>query len=75
MKAVFLAALLCLASSVSSNNNDTVYISKGKSAYAYHMTQSCRTLKRCKKEGHVVAISLEKAKKMGRKPCKVCYNN
>ena len=49
-------------------------MSKGSSAYAYHMKKSCRTLKRCNEEGHVMAITLAKAKEMGRKPCKVCYN-
>ena len=74
MKTVLLAALLYLTPNVSSNHNNTVYISKGSSAYAYHMKRSWRTLKRCNEEGHVMAITLAKAKEMGRKPCKVCYN-
>jgi hypothetical protein len=74
MKTILLAALLYLIPNVSSSDNNTVYISKGTSAYAYHMKKSCRTLKRCNEEGHVMAITLAKAIEMGRKPCKVCYN-
>ena len=74
MRTLLLAALLYLSPNVSSNSNDYVYISKGSSAYAYHMKKSCRTLKRCNEEGHVMAVTLAKAIEMGRKPCKVCYN-
>ena len=48
-------------------------ISKGNSAYAYHMKKSCRALKRCVEEGHVITVTLSKAKEMGRRPCKICY--
>ena len=74
MRTILLAALLYLTPNVSSNTSENVYISKGNSAYAYHMKKSCRTLKRCNEEGHVMAITLAKAIEMGRKPCKVCYN-
>ena len=73
MRTILLAALLYLTPNVSSRDNNTVYISKGSSAYAYHMKKSCRTLKRCNEEGHVMAVTLAKAKEMGRRPCKVCY--
>ncbi len=74
MRSILLAALLYLTLSISNKDYNTVYISKGSSAYAYHMKKSCRTLKRCNEEGHVMAITLAKAIEMGRKPCKVCYN-
>ena len=73
MRTLLLAALLYLSPNVSSNSNDYVYISKGSSAYAYHMKKSCRTLKRCNEEGHVITVTLSKAKEMGRRPCKICY--
>ena len=73
MKTVLLAALLYLTPNVSSNDNNTVYISKGNSAYAYHSHKSCRALKRCVEEGHVITVTLSKAKEMGRRPCKICY--
>lgn len=72
MRTILLVALLYLTPHVSNGDNNTVYISKGSSAYAYHINKSCRTLKRCNDEGHVVAVTLEKAKEMGRTPCKVC---
>jgi hypothetical protein len=72
MRTILLVALLYLTPNVSNTDNNTVYISKGSSAYAYHIKKSCRTLKRCNEEGHVVAVTLAKAKEMGRIPCKVC---
>ena len=73
MKTILLSALLYLIPQISISNSEIVYISKGNSAYAYHMKKSCRTLKRCNEEGHVMAVTLAKAKEMGRRPCKVCY--
>jgi hypothetical protein len=72
MKTLLLAALFCFAGNPTGDNT-TVYISTGSSAYAYHAKKTCSALKRCLEEGHVKAISLEKAKNMGRKPCKKCY--
>ena len=73
MKTILLSALLYLTPHVSSSNSENVYISKGNSAYAYHMKKSCRALKRCVEEGHVITVTLSKAKEMGRRPCKICY--
>lgn len=72
MKTIVLSILLSLATGNTANQNITVYISTGCSAYAYHAKRSCRTLKRCNQEGHVQSVSMEKANSMGRKPCKVC---
>ena len=72
MRTFFLAAAFCLFSSASVNQN-TVFISTGAKAYAYHRTISCPSLKKCREEGHVKEIALEKAKSMGRTPCKRCY--
>jgi len=73
MRTILLAALLYLTPNVSSNTSENVYISKGNSAYAYHKKKSCRALKRCNEEGHVISVTLTKAKEMGRRPCKICY--
>lgn len=73
MKTILFAALLYLIPNVSNINSENVYISKGNSAYAYHMNKSCRALKRCNEEGHVITVTLTKAKEMGRRPCKICY--
>lgn len=73
MRTILLAALLYLTPNVSSNTSENVYISKGNSAYAYHMKKSCRALKRCNEEGHVITVTLSKAKEMRRRPCKICY--
>lgn len=63
MKTILLAALLYLTPHVSSSNSENVYISKGNSAYAYHMKKSCRALKRCVEEGHVITAHYRKLKK------------
>jgi len=73
MKTILLAALLSLFAGNSLDQDTKVYISTGPTAYAYHARESCPRLKKCREEGHVKAISLEKAKSMGRTPCKTCY--
>ena len=73
MRTILLAALLYLTPYASSSNSENVYISKGNSAYAYHSHKSCRALKRCGEEGHVITVTLSEAKEMGRRPCKICY--
>ena len=49
----------------------TVYICTGPMSKRYHCDRYCRGLNSCSKE--VIAVSLEKAKKMGRTPCGWCY--
>ena len=73
MKTILLAALLYLTPYASSSNSENEYISKGNIAYAYHSHKSCRALKRCVEEGHVIIVTLSKAKEMGRRPCRICY--
>lgn len=73
MKTILLATLFYLTPNVSSGNSENVYISKGNSAYAYHMKKSCKALKKCIEEGHVITVTLLKAKEMRRRPCKICY--
>ncbi len=75
MKTIVLTILLSLSSVHAVEQGTTVYISTGTSAYAYHAKKSCSRLKKCNEEGHVKAVSLEEAKSMGRKPCKVCYKS
>ncbi len=73
MRTILLAALLYLIPNLPTTNSENVYISKGNSAYAYHKKKSCRALKRCNEEGHVITVTITKAKVMGRRPCKICY--
>ena len=73
LKIILLAALLYLTPQISSSNSENVSISKGNSAYAYHMKKSCRALKRCVEEGHVITVTLSKAKEMVRRPSKICF--
>ncbi len=73
MRTILLAFMILLSSGGFASRNDTVYISRGCKAYAYHKTIKCKHLKRCLEEGHVEAVSLSKAKEMGRTPCGTCY--
>lgn len=49
---------------------DSVLICQSRSAYAYHKYE-CRGLSRC--THGILKLTLEQAKKMGYKPCKICY--
>lgn len=48
-----------------------VYICTGPKARVYHKTDECRGLDRC--SGDVESVSLEQAKGMGRRECRICY--
>lgn len=67
---------LVLSSFTSRDNNvqaqETVYICTGENSTKYHKSKDCSGLRNCK--GSIKQISLEQAKKMGRTPCKKCYN-
>ena len=66
MKTFILLTVLSLLAGNSLEKQSTLHISTGKSAYAYHAKQSCKTHKRCNEEGHVKTITLEEAESMGR---------
>lgn len=71
MKTTILALFLCISANIN-NNGAKVYICTRSGAYAYHVKKTCWTLKRCNEEGHIKTVSLNKAREMGRTPCKVC---
>jgi hypothetical protein len=48
----------------------TVLICGGRSAYAYHSSE-CHGLNRCQSE--VSRVSVNEARNMGYRPCKICY--
>lgn len=48
-----------------------VYICTGPSSTKYHKTSKCRGLNSCSRD--IVKVTIEKAKELGRKPCKLCY--
>lgn len=76
MKSLFIALCITLIGSpaiTSTSTKPNVYISTSSSAYAYHKYLSCWTLKKSLDKGLVRKITLQKAKEMNRKPCKVCY--
>jgi len=66
-----LVTLLLLSSFSLESSPYTVYICTGPKAKVYHSVSTCRGLNRC--SGEVVGVSLAKAKKMGRRECKICW--
>lgn len=65
------APTVAVANEMSQPQEKSVYICTGPSAKRYHAKKSCTGLKNC--SGAVQQISLQKAKSMGRTPCKRCY--
>lgn len=53
------------------STNSVVYICTGPKAETFHKSKGCRGLNRC--SGSIKAISMDKAKGMGRRACKICY--
>ena len=48
-----------------------VIVVMSNNAYAYHKTRDCSAVKKATHK--VKEVTLEEAKEMGRKPCKICY--
>ena len=53
-----------------SETQGMVYICTGGSSKRYHATSSCRGLDNC--QGDIIKVTVEKAKSIGRTPCKIC---
>jgi hypothetical protein len=80
MKKTIFTALLFLAivsptgaetSHNQQKDTDKVYVCTGKSSKRYHKTDKCKGLRSCSRD--IIAVSVAKAKGMGRTPCKMCY--
>jgi hypothetical protein len=66
----FLMTLVALVAISVSANAQTVYVSTGDGAVAYHKSKSCSYLSNSK---DVKGVSTAEAKKMGRHECTRCY--
>jgi len=66
-----LFTILLLSAFSPESPSSTVYICTGPKAKAYHSISTCRGAKNCSEA--IVAVSLAKAKKMGRRECKICW--
>lgn len=75
---LLLFAFLFLAPAVSLNAGEEeaiaqekVYVVMSNTAQVYHSNKNCSGLKSAT---HTIKeVSIEEAKKMGRRPCKICY--
>ena len=48
-----------------------VIVVMSNNSYAYHKTKNCSAVKKATHK--VKEVPLEEAKKMGRRPCRICY--
>ena len=62
-----LTAIICMAVTAQAQ---TVYVSNGSDAVAYHKSKSCSYLQNSK---DIKSVSTAEAKKMGRHECQRCY--
>lgn len=69
--ALFFPIVCTSVDNVKEKEAQTVYICTGRSATVYHKTSKCRGLNRC--SGSVKEVTIEKAKSMNRRACKICY--
>ena len=56
---------------VDANEQTKVIVVMSSNAYAYHKTRTCSAVKKATHK--VKEVTLEEAKEMGRRPCKICY--
>lgn len=72
MRIKTLALLCAIAVTVGAKTpkNDSVYISTGRYAYAYHLYRDCEGL--CRTTASIIKVARKEAKKE-RKPCRYCY--
>ena len=70
---LFLSGLTSAETPLCGDTNDQtrVIVVMSSNAYAYHKTRNCSAVKKATHK--VKEVTLEKAKEMGRKPCKICY--
>ena len=56
---------------VDANEQTKVIVVMSGNAYAYHKTRDCTAVKKATHK--VKEVTLEEAKEMGRRPCKICF--
>ena len=78
MKHVFIVLISLFLSAFSTaetlpyaGEQSKVIVVMSSGSYAYHKTRDCSAVRRAKHP--VKEVTLDEAKKMGRKPCRICY--
>jgi hypothetical protein len=77
MKRFLMLLALCMPLAYTSNTHSTsseaqlVYICTGPQSKVYHKHSNCKGLRNCSKD--IKQITLDKAKSMNRRACKLCY--
>lgn len=66
----FALSLISLLNNGGGNSKDTVFVCTGSSSKTYHRIDDCQGLSRC--SGEIREVSLEEARKMRRRACKIC---
>lgn len=65
-----LVAFLLFSGFTPENSASNVYICTGPKAKVYHSSSTCRGMNNC--GGNIIAVTLARAEKMGRRECKIC---
>jgi hypothetical protein len=71
MKKLIILSFICTLFSSFIKFESVVYICKGPSSTVYHKSNNCKGLSRCSTQ--ISKISIEEAKKMSRRSCKIEY--
>ena len=73
-------AILLLAPAISLNagegqalEQNKVYVVMSTTAHVYHSSKDCKGLQNATHK--IKQVTVEEAKKMGRRPCKICYGH
>lgn len=73
---LILATIMCCSFSTSVQQapqaSAKVYICTGPQSKRYHKTPHCKGLQSCSKQ--IKEVTVEQARKLGRTPCKWCYD-
>lgn len=75
---VFTALLLAPAVSLNAGETEAleqqkVYVVMSNTAHVYHSRKDCKGLQNATHK--IKQVTVEEAKKMGRRPCKICYGH
>lgn len=68
---LFIVMLFALTAFTVPAKNDSVYVCDSTTSVAYHKTDHCKGLNRCRHK--IVYVTIDEAKKMGKRECHICY--
>ena len=67
---LFIVLFFAVNTGMAASGETKVWIVQSSSSQCYHIDKNCRTWKSAKNP--IKSVTLQEAKKMGKRPCKVC---